>query len=101
MVYDDRNLKAASLYMGYQAYIAKMHVIWCFTASFSTVLFLVYTFQKALPFLGLLFRLVALAGGLSQKRVRFITEKTSIIYPHSASPTLFQLSIASVKQSHR
>ncbi|KAK2528878.1 hypothetical protein Q9233_007161 [Columba guinea] len=42
-----------------------------------------------------------LAGGLSQKGVRFITEKTSIIYPHSASPTLFQLSIASMKQSHR
>lgn len=35
------------------------------------------------------FLLVVLAGALSQKWVRFATEKTSIIYPHSPSLTLF------------
>lgn len=43
-VYDDLDLKAASLYMGYQAYLAKMRAIRCFTASLRTILFLAYPF---------------------------------------------------------
>lgn len=47
------------------------------------------------------FLLMMLAGALNQKSVRFATQKTSIIYPHSPSLILFHPSIASVRHSHR